>query len=816
MASKSKKSQPKKVVKAKLRKALTLKQKNAKESKVVKVDSLLWKPVDIPDNLDDYEGLYGLEELDGVDVKIVDGKAQFTVKDESLIKPETNPKNEVADQPESDVDMDDESDEFTGFDDDEDIELPEASELTVTKPKSEKAPKSKKQSKPEIKSSKHTKEEEEEAEEAEEEEAKTETKSNKTSDSKSASKKFDLKLPVNVKLPEWEEVTSLSPYTLNGLKSLGFNSPTEIQKRTISLAIEGKDIIGKATTGSGKTLAYGIPILERYLANMNKSNTDSIKPPTGVIFCPTRELTHQVVDHLTSIARYTPLSQHGIVSITGGLSIQKQERLLAHGPAILVATPGRCLELLQKDPALVERIASTEIIVLDEADRLLQDGHFEEFEKIISLLGKNRPKSKELSWKWQTLVFSATFSKDLFSKLDKNNTKNKVTGNTLMNDDEIINLLSSKLQFKSSKPLLIDANPKEIVAGNVTEALVECGATERDLYLYYFLLMYPGTTLVFANAIDSVKRLVPFLNNLKIPAFSIHSSMIQRQRLRALEKFRQAGENNETSVLIATDVAARGLDIPSIDHVAHYHLPRSADVYIHRSGRTARAGNEGVSVMFCSPQEASGPLRKLRKVVASNKASGGRMQTDVKLLPIEMEILSKIKRRATISAKLADAAVSNTSTKKEESWVTQAAMDLGIDELSDVEEFEDDMLKKQRLRKEKKMLPKEEQQALRFELKELLATQIRKSTRRSYITSGVDNLAHQMVSGAHHDAVLGHQKVNALQDLKGGKSAKVNKPGSNKIQKLQNLAKAKKEKKDQKKRAKEAKRKNAQLTNAEL
>jgi len=176
-----------------------------------------------------------------------------------------------------------------------------------------------------------------------------------------------------------------------------------------------------------------------------------------------------------------------------------------------------------------------------------------------------------------------------------------------------------------------------------------------------------------------------------------------------------------------------------------------------------------------------------------------------------MEILSKIKRRAAIAAKLADAAVSNTSTKKEESWVTQAAMDLGIDELSDVEDFEDDMLKKQRLRKEKKMLSKEEQQALRFELKELLATQIRKSTRRSYITSGVDNLAHQMISGAHHDAVLGHQKVNALQDLKGGKSAKVNKPGSNKIQKLQNLAKAKKEKKDQKKKAKEAKRKSAEL-----
>lgn len=117
--------------------------------------------------------------------------------------------------------------------------------------------------------------------------------------------------------------------------------------------------------------------------------------------------------------------------------------------------------------------------------------------------------------------------------------------------------------------------------------------------------MYKGSTLVFANSIDSVKRLVPFLNNLNIPAFAIHSSMIQKQRLRALERFQKASEKNDTAVLIASDVAARGLDIPNIDHVAHYHLPRSADVYIHRSGRTARAGKEGVSVMFCSPQEAS-------------------------------------------------------------------------------------------------------------------------------------------------------------------------------------------------------------------
>lgn len=776
MAGKSKqKKKVGKVVAAKdtkPKKTPTLKQKLAKESKLVKATNLQWKKVDIPDNLGDYEGFYGLEELDDVEVKVIDGVATFATNQEDGVKDGDD--NEEDDNDDMDVDDDE---EFTGFED-------EPEEIAPAK------------------------------------------------DYKSLS---NFPEPENVHLPQWDQVTKLSNYTLEGLKVLNFDVPTEIQKQTIPLALQGKDIIGKATTGSGKTLAYGIPIIERYIQSLKqeaekklieaekqsieaeKQSIDSeektetpIRPPTGIIFCPTRELAHQVVDHLTNLAKFSPLSYNGIVSITGGLAIQKQERLLAQGPGILVCTPGRCLELIQKDPELCARMAATDMLVLDEADRLLQDGHFDEFEKIIEILNKARQqKSAKQSWKWQTLVFSATFAKDLFSKLNVNNTKNKVSDDVLMNNQEIVDLLTEKLKFKEKSPTFIDANPKEVVAGNVTEALVECGALERDLYLYYFLLMYPGTTLVFANAIDSVKRLVPFLNNLKIPAFSIHSSMIQRQRLRALEKFRLATENNETSVLIATDVAARGLDIPNIDHVAHYHLPRSADVYIHRSGRTARAGNEGVSVMFCSPQEASGPLRKLRRVVANHK--GTSTSSDVKLLPIELEILNKIKRRATISAKLADAAVSTTSTKKEETWVSQAAVDLGLDNLSDVEEFEDDMLKKQRVKKEKKILTKDDLQKLRFELKTLLATQIRKNTRRSYITSGIENFAHQMSTGEHHDAVLGQPKINALEELKKGKSAKVNKPGVNKNIKLQQMQIAKKEKMAEKKKAKDARKKAKQM-----
>lgn len=744
---------------SKPRKPPTLKQKLKKESKVVKAKDLQWKPVEIPDNLGDYEGFYGLEEIDGVDVQIVNGKTEFIVRDNGKVENKSK-KEETNENGEDNMDV-------------EENETPE------------------------VEDEKPTEQEEEEEEEFagfedddnNQEDANTsERVSNNDKDDKLAESNdelnavsfanLDLPLPDDneINLPNWQEGdlgSSISAYTLYGLSQLDFKKPTPIQKETIPIALLGKDVIGKATTGSGKTLAYGIPILEKYIQSLNlikQNNKDKkINHPTGIIFAPTRELAHQVVDHLNKLAKYSPLSTRGIVSITGGLSIQKQQRLLRHGPGIIVATPGRMLELVQGDSELAKRLASTDIIVLDEADRLLQDGHFDEFEKILELFGKNRPKSKSIEWKWQTLVFSATFSRDLFRKLDRHQ---KGKSSSLMGNDEIVQLLNEKLKFKDKKPTLVDANPKEIVSGQITEALVECGPTERDLYLYYFLLMYKGSTLVFANSIDSVKRLVPLLNNLNIPAFSIHSSMIQKQRLRALEKFKEASQKNEVAVLVASDVAARGLDIPNIDHVVHYHLPRSADVYIHRSGRTARAGKEGVSVMFCSPQEASGPLRKLRRLVAgnSNKESRLNMHNDVKLLPIEMDLVSQIKPRVEISSKLADASISSTATRKEDSWVKQAAEDLGLDDLSGLEDFEDDIIKKQRKRKEGKMLSKDETKALRYELKTLLANPIKKNTRKSYITSGLQNLAHQMVTGAHHDDVLGHEKVNALSDLKGSKN----------------------------------------------
>lgn len=749
----------------------TMKQKNARQDKIIKADQLMWKTVDIPDNLGDYSGFFGLEELEGVDVRMVNGKAEFITK-------------------ESDAEGSD-NDEFEGFDDENaDGESKETVKESLKKNEKSDKKNDKNDKKNDKKNKKNEKNDKKNEKKNDKDAAETEKKL--TSEEKEAIAKEDeeanlvafsaLEMPLpddnDINLPQWEKVP-LSGFTLSGLQTLGFKQPTPIQNSAIPLALEGKDVIGKATTGSGKTLAYGIPILEKYISKLSEIKASrqnkTVPAPSGIIFAPTRELAHQVLDHLNSIAKYAPLAQNGIVSVTGGLSIQRQDRLLSYGPGIVVATPGRFLEHIEKNEELCKRMAMTDIIVLDEADRLLQDGHFEEFERILDLLGKSRDKST--SWRWQTLVFSATFSRDLFFKLDKNGRSSAKSPSGLIANDEILQLLQKKLKFRDPKPSLCDANPKEIVSGQIAEALVECGAAERDLYLYYFVLMYPGSTLVFANSVESVRRLVPLLENLKIPAFSIHSAMIQKQRMRSLERFKEATQKNKSAVLVATDVAARGLDIPNIDHVAHYHLPRSADTYIHRSGRTARAGKEGVSVMFCSPQEASGPFKKLRKLVASSAESGKfNAKADVKLLPIEYDVVTQLKDRVTLASKLAASTMSNTATRKENSWLKEAAEDLGFDNLSDLDEFEDDVIKKQKKRIEKSKLTNEEQKILRAHLRDSLAVPLRKNHRRSYITSGLENLAHQIVSGATSETVLGHKSVKALDELRGTKN-KVGKKG---------------------------------------
>lgn len=724
----------------------TMKQKQRREGKVVKMLDLKWKPVEIPDGLGDYEGFMGMEELEGVTVRYVNGKPE-------LVQKSTDGGDEENDYDDDDDDNDDATLKPTKTKGDKKLDKPtkQKTKKEVTKSADVEVDT---EADDVMESALEAEESGDDDLEVDNDDNATKTKKDDDDEELTPGAFAQADLPQDVNLPEWDEM-DLSGYVKDGLSKLGFTKPTEIQKLTIPTAMEGVDVIGKATTGSGKTLAYGIPILERYLARETPDDA-----PAAIVFAPTRELAHQVVKHLEQLSKYSPLGQHGIVPITGGLSIQKQQRLIKHNPAVIVATPGRLLEHLTGNTELANRWSRTDMVVLDEADRLLQDGHFEEFDQIIEIFRRQKTK------KWQTLVFSATFARDLFMKLDRKGKLHSAAVGSVMANDEVVELLQKRLSFRK-KPQFIDANPKEFVALLVTEALVECGATERDLYLYYFLLMYPGTSLVFANSIDSVKRLAPFLKNLGMSAFAIHSNMEQKQRLRALERFQADIKLGKLAVLVATDVAARGLDIPNIDHVVHYHIPKSADVYIHRLGRTARAGKEGVALTLCSPEEALGPLRKLRRVVAAlGQALAKRIAGDVKLLPIEYDIVGQITPRVKIAAQLADSEILTVATVKEGLWVKQVADDLGLDDLDELKAFEDDILRKQRRRKERKMLDKNEAKAKRAQLRELLAVPLRKNVRRSYLTLGLENMAHSMVHGTHHAQVLGHKQTEALQDLK--------------------------------------------------
>lgn len=743
---------------------------------IVDESKLNWKPVDIPDTLDDFGGFYGLEEIDGVDVKVVDGKVTFVTKKDSKVLKDSN-KEKVGDDQESvenESGSDSESEllEFKNLDDIKEGELSAASYSS-----------SDEDEQGNIESSKLT-----DPSEDVDEDVLKENVFNKDIN-------IDDISPVN--LPEWTNLAPLSMTILQSLQNLNFLRPTEIQKKSIPVIMQGVDVMGKASTGSGKTLAYGIPIVEKLISNFSQKN----KKPISLIFTPTRELAHQVTDHLKKICEpVLAKSQYSILSLTGGLSIQKQQRLLKYDNSgqIVIATPGRFLELLEKDNTLIKRFSKVDTLILDEADRLLQDGHFDEFEKIIKHLlverRKNRENSEGSSKIWQTLIFSATFSIDLFDKLSSSR---QVKGRRFKNNEDELNAviqhLMSKIHF-NSKPVIIDTNPESKVSSQIKESLIECPPLERDLYCYYFLTMFPGTTLIFCNAIDSVKKLTVYLNNLGIPAFQIHSSMTQKNRLKSLERFKQQSAKQKTinhsnpdsvqlsTVLIASDVAARGLDIPGVQHVIHYHLPRSTDIYIHRSGRTARAGSEGVSAMICSPQESMGPLRKLRKTLATKNSVSTdlnsrptnrkpiKWQNTVPLLPIETDILSQLRERSRLAGELADHEIASNSLRKDDNWLKKAADELGIDVDSDEDDISksnsDTFLLKNKNKKMQKTINKDKVKAMRATLNELLSVPIRKDRRQKYLTGGLVNLADNLVKKRGHNSIIGHEKTNALETLK--------------------------------------------------
>ncbi|PVV01511.1 hypothetical protein BB560_004069 [Smittium megazygosporum] len=504
------------------------------------------------------------------------------------------------------------------------------------------------------------------------------------------------------------------------INNLGFSTPTKIQEEAIPVALSGDDVLGAAETGSGKTLAFGLPILNYII--QNRSNDMSERQLQALILLPTRELALQVTNSLKSASKSSVVN---IVPLFGGMSVQKQERQLRKSPEILVATPGRLWEIIEQTDLISGKIELIKFLVLDEADRLVEKGHFNELSQIIHVV--NQGSSGQI--KRQTMVFSATLAKDLsFGRKNKPAPKQKTTENSMQK-------LVNTLKFRDPVPKFIDLTPVTTVSEKVFESRIDCIKEEKETYLYLFLTRFTGKSLVFVNSISTIRRLVPILTNLGISVYPLHAQMQQRQRLKNLDRFKA----NPNSVLVSSDVAARGLDIPAVDHVIHYQVPRGGELYVHRSGRTARAQLEGVVIIFVCPEERGNYL-KLCKTLG---------KTSIPVFPLEYKLLSKVKPLVVLSQKVDSIEHRLKKETHEEDWISKTCQELDIEvenkrsrknkkrksfESIIIDEDDDDLIQNDKFYKEKAQLQKYREE-LRYLLKKPILAH---ETFRNYISGGAD------------------------------------------------------------------------------
>ncbi|KAF1953797.1 DEAD-domain-containing protein, partial [Byssothecium circinans] len=746
---------------------------NTNKRRKIRLDELQWKGVSMPDRLEDFEGFYGLDEIDDVEVVRDDATGQIsfaTTKSEEQVEREKekarkDEEAKLAQEEEirelanttADGDEVEEEDSWEGFSDDEveDEKPREAAKANGLVSKGEIEDVNEAEDAPEPgKPKKKSKAEKAEAKATDKAGKKTKARDQEDAAERELSDEedtigngaFDILADRRAEDDEADEVDvsawgdlGLSEKILGALASLKFARPTPIQSSAIPEIMAGRDVIGKAATGSGKTLAFGIPILESYLASLPASKTIT---PLALIISPTRELAHQIAAHLTNLCAGGDFDAPTIATITGGLSVQKQRRQLEKAN-IVVGTPGRLWEVISSGQGRLRSFKNIRFLVVDEADRLLSEGHYKEFGEILKVLDSDEEvedgddATQAPVVERQTLIFSATFHKGLQQKL-AGSKRNK--GGDLMNKQESMEYLLQKIKFREEKPKFIDANPTSQMASKLKEGLVECAGTEKDLFLYSLLLFHPKKrALVFTNSVSAVRRLTPFLQNLDLAALPLHSGMIQKARLRSVERFTQ----RPGSILVATDVAARGLDIPGVELIVHYHLPRAADTYVHRSGRTARAEASGSSILICAPEEVAGVRRLVAKVHAraENASKSKKTAFFIRTLDIDRRIVSRLKPRATLSKKLADATTAKEKKHTEDDWMRAAAEELGVD--YDSESFDKEAKGKRgrgsgRKQKEKEArgMSKAELQGLRAELKGLLSQRVNVGVSERYLTSG--------------------------------------------------------------------------------
>ncbi len=370
---------------------------------------------------------------------------------------------------------------------------------------------------------------------------------------------------------EFEQL-GLSPRLLKQMNAMGFTDPTPIQRQAIPHALEGRDVMGLAQTGTGKTAAFGLPLLN---ALLSRGAAPEPKTATGLVLAPTRELAKQIVDALGGFTRGSHLK---VALVVGGVSINKQIERMKRGTDLLVATPGRLIDLIDRKAV---RLDQTRFLVLDEADQMLDMGFIHALRRIAPLLPVER----------QTMMFSATMPK-------------------LMAD------LSAKYL---TDPIRVEVARPGVAADNITQSVhFVAQDAKADLLVRLLAGHENDRSLVFARTKHGAERLMKKLDAAGYPVASIHGNKSQGQRDRAIRAFKQG----ETLVLVATDVAARGIDIPDVKHVYNYDLPNVAENYVHRIGRTARAGASGQAVAFCSPDEAK-EFRAIEKVLKTRIAVAG-------------------------------------------------------------------------------------------------------------------------------------------------------------------------------------------------
>ncbi|GAB2516052.1 DEAD/DEAH box helicase [Lysobacter humi (ex Lee et al. 2017)] len=363
------------------------------------------------------------------------------------------------------------------------------------------------------------------------------------------------------------EALGLSPAILRALADQNYTQPTPIQQQAIPLVLSGRDVLGGAQTGTGKTAAFGLPLLNR----LGKTTAiNGPRKPRALILVPTRELAVQVTESLRGYARHLRMS---ISAIFGGAGMQPQVDLLRRGVDVLVATPGRLIDHMDRGTVRLDEI---EILVLDEADRMLDMGFLPAIKRVLAKLPKQR----------QTLLFSATFEtriKQLALEFMRDPQQVQVTAN---------NTIADTIAHRAHP---VDASRK------------------RDLLVKILTERYTDQVLVFGRTKHGCNRLAEQLEEAGLKAVAIHGNKSQAQRQKALNAFK----SGKARVLVATDVAARGLDIPDLPLVINYELPMVAEDYVHRIGRTGRNGAKGEALSLVAMDE--GPLLgQVQKLLQQN------------------------------------------------------------------------------------------------------------------------------------------------------------------------------------------------------